>query len=451
MQQGVLVFLSNKKLSITMIRQLRSSKTLEYERRLYVAIDKEKTKELLEAIDELFDVFTGNLNDKTKDFLKRTVMGPAITEIRKLVEDSRPPVMLLMGRSGHGKSSIINALAGKHVATVNDVKPQTPESIPYVITFPESHSTWQVIDTRGIFETTKPSENLEEDAVSVLKNSIIKNSPDVIMHVISTPETRNLSNDFVVYNEIVEEVKKEHKLKIPTILVLNKADTIGNPREWPPEENAKKAGHLNEILNYMVDEVLGLQKAFLNHNYPYYGYETTESNYVGVVPVSSLEGDLWNINTLSDLIGNHLEESARLNFFQAQKRSEQLRKISSSLIKRFAAIAGGIGSSPIPLSDIALLTPLQLLLISIIGALSGRDISKDTAFEYLGAAGVNVGAAFGIREAARQVVKLLPVGGAVISGSIAAAATYSIGKSAEAYFFYDKKIDPEDYKKEYRE
>lgn len=51
----------------------------------------------------------------------------------------------------------------------------------------------------------------------------------------------------------------------------------------------------------------------------------------------------------------------------------------------------------------------------------------------------------------RQIVNLLPVDGAVISGSIAAVATYSIGKSAEAYFFYDKKVNPEKYKKEYKE
>ncbi|MBS4196455.1 GTPase family protein [Lederbergia citri] len=413
-----------------------------------MAIDKEKTRELLKSIDELFDVIAVGLNENTKNFLKKMVMGPAIEEIRKLVEDSRPPIMLLMGRSGHGKSSIINALAGKEVAAVNDVKPETPESVPYVITFPELHSTWQIVDTRGIFETTKPTHSLEEDAVTVLKNSIIKYNPDVIMHVISTPETRNLSNDFEVYNEIMETVKKEHKLRIPTILVLNKADTIGNPREWPPEENAKKAGHLLEIIDYMADDVLKLEGLPINKNYPYYGYETTDNNYVGIIPVSSLEGDLWNISTLSDLIGNHLDESAQLDFFQAQKRSEQLRKISSSLIKRFTGIAGGIGSSPIPLSDISLLTPLQMLMISIIGALSGRELSKNTALEYLGAVGVNVGAAIGIREGARQLLKLIPVGGALLSGSVAAAATYSIGKSAEAYFFYNKKVDPEEIKKE---
>ena len=416
-----------------------------------MAIDKEKTKELLETIDDLFDTLPGDLSEDTKKFLKKMVMGPAIEEIRKLVEDSRPPVMLLMGRSGHGKSSLINALSGKEVASVNDVKPETPEAIPYVVTFSESFSTWQIVDTRGIFETTKPSNAIEEDPIETLKKSIIKYSPDVIMHVVSTPETRNLSNDFEVFQEIMDMVKKEHKIKIPTILVLNKADTIGNPREWPPEENAKKAGQLLDIIHYMTDEVLNLERYPINKNYSYYGYETTDNDYVGIIPVASLEGDIWNIDTLSNLIGNHLDEAAKLDFYQAQKRTEQLRQISTSIIKRFTGIAGGVGSSPIPLSDIALITPLQLLLITIIGTLSGREVKKETAFEYLAAVGINIGAAFGIREGARQLLKLVPFGGAVLSGSVAAAATYSIGKSAEAYFFYDKKVNPEDYEKEYKE
>ncbi|MBU9719897.1 MULTISPECIES: GTPase family protein [Bacillaceae] len=413
-----------------------------------MAIDKEKAKDLLESIDEIFDLFAKGLNEETKNFLKKAVMGPAIEEIRKLVEDARPPVLLVMGRSGHGKSSIINALAGKHVATVNDVKPETPETIPYLVTFEESFSTWQIIDTRGIFETTKPTDSSKEDAVSVLKNSILKYSPDVIMHVVSTPSTRNLSNDFDVYNEIMAEVKKEHSVSIPTILVLNKADTIGNPREWPPEENAKKAGLLLDVINYMTKDVLNVERTPLNNNFHYRGFTFNDSNYVGIIPVCSLEDDLWNIESLSDLIGNNLSEEAKFDFFQALKRKEQLRKVSSSLIKRFTGIASGIGSTPIPIADIAILTPLQLLLITIIGGLSGREISKETAHEYLAAAGVNVGAAIGIREGARQLSKLIPVGGLVISGSIAGAATYSIGKSAEAYFFYNKKVKVKDIKKE---
>jgi hypothetical protein len=107
----------------------------------------------------------------------------------------------------------------------------------------------------------------------------------------------------------------------------------------------------------------------------YSGNPLFRIHYVGIIPVASLEDDLWNIDTLTNLIGNHLDEAAKLDFYQAQKRTEQLRKISTAINKRFTGIAGGVGSSPIPLSDIALITPLQLLLITNIGAQSGREAS----------------------------------------------------------------------------
>ena len=41
------------------------------------------------------------------------------------------------------------------------------------------------------------------------------------------------------------------------------------------------------------------------------------------------------------------------------------------------------------------MVPLQLLMISIIGALSGRTATKETAFEYLTAAGIDLGVGYG--------------------------------------------------------
>lgn len=55
-----------------------------------------------------------------------------------------------------------------------------------------------------------------------------------------------------------------------------------------------------------------------------------------------LEGDLWNIDTLSDFIGEKLHESEKLDLAQAQKRKGPLKKISSSIIKRISTITGGI-------------------------------------------------------------------------------------------------------------
>ncbi len=81
---------------------------------------------------------------------------------------------------------------------------------------------------------------------------------------------------------------------------------------------------------------------------------------------------------------------------------------------------------------------MQLLMIAIIGGLSCREFNKETAYEFLAAAGINIGAAFGFRTAAHQLIKLIPIAGWIGSGAIAASGTYAIGKSAEAISFLEK-------------
>lgn len=411
-----------------------------------MAIDKNKTRELLDGVDELFDSMIGSLSKDVANFLKRTVMGPALDEIRKLIEESRPPVLFLAGRSGHGKSSLINALAGREIADVGDIKPTTPESTPYLIHFEEQYSAWQVIDSRGIFETTRPDGAPAEDAVSVLKTDLRKHRPDVLMHVISAPELRNLAPDLELLQKIRDELRHEDGLDLPVIVVLNKVDTLGNPREWPPESNAKKAALIQEAVQYMSGDVLKLPDARnIDRNFMIRGISSGDANRPAVIPVCSLPGDGWNIETLADFIGTRLPDVALLDFYQALRRKEQLRRISSSLIKRFAVIASGVGASPAPLSDFIVLTPLQILMIAMIGGLSCRPVSRETAYEYLSAIGVNLAAAGGVRFVTQQLLKFIPFGGWAAAGSIAGASTYGLGKAAETYFFAGELKKPEEF------
>jgi len=57
-------------------------------------------------------------------------LGAAIGEIEALIEESRPPFFYLLGRSGHGKSSLLNALAGRDVVEVGHVRPRPRAPIP---------------------------------------------------------------------------------------------------------------------------------------------------------------------------------------------------------------------------------------------------------------------------------------------------------------------------------
>ena len=417
-----------------------------------MAIDKNMAKELLRDIDDLFEVVAEPLGEDVKNWLKQAVLGPAIQEVKKLIEESRPPVIYFVGRSGHGKSSLVNALANKEVVEVGHVAPTTFESKCYTITFDKAYSTWEIVDSRGLFETTSPNGGPPQDVVEIIKKDLEKDKPDIFLHVISAPEARNLQNDFKVFKEICEQAEDTLGSVPPSVIILNKIDTLGNPRDWPPEKSAEKGGLINDLLKYMIDDVLKIPAEPIDLNYPIKGYRLNDEKYIGIFPVSSLKNDLWNIETLSDFIGTSLPESAQLNYYQAQRRKEQLRKICRSHItNRFAKIAGVIGTSPVPISDIAVLAPLQLLMIAMIGGFSCREFSTETAEEFLTASSTTLAAGVGLREVARQLVKLVPGAGMVISGAIAAAGTYAIGRAAEAYFFSGEIRKPEEFKNEWEE
>ena len=99
-----------------------------------------------------------------------------------------------------------------------------------------------------------------------------------------------------------------------------------------------------------------------------------------------------------------------------------------------SAICGAVGTQPIPLADFPILTTLQSSMVAGIMHISGRDVSLKMAGEWLAALGANIGMGLAMREGARAMLKLVPLWGDVVSGGIAAAGTYAIGKAAIAYF-----------------
>ncbi|GAK59592.1 predicted GTPase [Candidatus Vecturithrix granuli] len=401
----------------------------------YMAVDRSRTKELIDGINIAFEIAASPLSETPRKWLKEKIMGSAIGEIERLVLESRPPVLYLLGRSGHGKSSIINALVKKDVAKVSDIKPCTVGADPYFISFPEYYAEWQIIDSRGIFETTTPHGATAKNAVAQVKEDIRKYRPDIILHVVTASECRALEQDFKTFAEIQRIAEKEIGIAVPSIMLINKVDTLGDPLEWPIEKFAKKAGLVKELLDYVIHDVLKCHADKINLNSSMQGYKLSNGSYIGILPVCAYKGREWNIDTLSSFIGEHLPQTALLDFYQALQRKEQLRRLSTSLVRRFSIIAAGIGASPIPIADIAVLAPLQSLLIALIAGLSCRKFSLDSAAEYATASGINVGAAFGFRRIVQQLTKLIPVVGSGASASIAGAGTYGIGKAAEVYFF----------------
>jgi uncharacterized protein (DUF697 family) len=109
-------------------------------------------------------------------------------------------------------------------------------------------------------------------------------------------------------------------------------------------------------------------------------------------------------------------------------------EIAQTLVKSTTAICAAIGAQPIPLADLPILTALQLLMVSGIMYISGRERSLRAATEFVGAVGVNVGAGVVLREGTRALLKFFPGWGNVVSGAVAGAGTYAMGRASIVYF-----------------
>ena len=131
---------------------------------------------------------------------------------------------------------------------------------------------------------------------------------------------------------------------------------------------------------------------------------------------------------------------AQLEFARLTNARRAQAHIAGSLLKSFSAVCGVIGVQPIPLADMPILTTLQTLMVGLIIHTTGRPFSTRLVAEFLGALGFNIGAGFVLREGARAIVRVIPIWGNAVSGFIAGAGTYAIGKAAIAYFIEETPI-----------
>lgn len=426
----------------------------------------ENMKNFYVKAGEMIDSLPDAIPEKTRAMLKEKVLGDK--DLKKLMEgvDShRPPRIFLIGRTGVGKSSLINALCGAYVADVSDTRSCTENAQSYQCKDGD-RLLMEILDTRGIAESE--SLDISVSAEEMLINQINEFSPDVAILMLNCTHRDDVNTDVEFLKKVSAEYEKTNKLKLPIVVVVNKCDEMAPTRyKTPSEYPINKINKIEEVVRYYKGIIVknGLKIENIIAVSSLIDWQTPDGMEVDVENVKNLpKYDVENlqiafdgrykIEELLDILEEAiLDFEAQMGLRMAARLHEVVHRIAKHLNKVFSGISATVALTPIPISDIYILIIIQAILVALIASLSGRDISLDTAKEFIFSMGGIAGAGYLFRVAAQQASKLLnavwPGSGSAVSSGIAFAGTSAIGKAAMDYYIDDKTI--EEAKKKFEE
>ncbi len=310
-----------------------------------------------------------------------------ITPIKSLFLLQRPPRILLLGDRAASRTELVNALFGAEVAYATEDHLQ--DGSWQVFTMP-GKGTMRLLDAR------KPA------SLQMLRRALVTEAPDLCLYLYAEPVADHDKESDLEQSRLVEEhLRQRHQAR--------------------PELIAVSAGSLGAST---VEPRQGLHDAM---DTDAHGFRDR------VAGVYSLGGTA-EVHKLAFAIAQVLPDETKLEMARLSGVREVQREIAQVVIKSMTAISGAVGTQPIPLADFPVLTSLQVAMVAGIMHISGRELSMKMAGQWIGALGANIGVAIVLREGARAMLKVVPVWGDLVSGGIAAAGTYAIGKAAAAYF-----------------
>ncbi len=355
------------------------------------------------------------LAGKLPSRIQKAVLGE-LTPLKQLFLQQRPPRFLFTGSAKIPAREIIGALFGQADFTRTD-DAAVPLCRWFDISFPERGKI-SVLDARGA-----------DDSAAIRIQDELKYCPaDIIF--------------FLDADRIAQE--REELADLERYLPGNRTSETGSKIIEiivPPLEKAVVRDHGDltvSRLEYALPSNLARRAAFLEtlRLVPAGPHQTPQ-----LLPPEA--------QRFMSILARELPNEARMEIIRISRNREAQHEVAQLLVKSTTAVSAAIGAQPIPLADLPVLTSLQLMMISGIMYVSGRERSLRAATEFAGALGANVGAAMLLREGTRAMLKFFPGWGNVVCGLVAGSGTYAIGRAATAFFIDG--VSLKDARRTYRE
>ena len=324
--------------------------------------------------------------------------------------------IIITGKTGVGKSTLINAVFRKRLADVGIGTPVTSRT--KLIESPDV--PLRIYDTKGLELGYEDREEVKAEISDLITQKQHTLDPDQFIHAIwyciSAVSDRIEEEEINWIKELATHIDRE----VPVIIVLSKTYVKKNARAMKAEIE-KMSLPVHGIVPVLAESMID---------------QDEEDDEPRVMQ------EAFGLVELIDLTLEVIPENAQKALINAQKVNIDL-KVSRARkwLAGFSATNFGVGFTPLPFADTPILIGTEVTMLAKITSIFGIEMDKAMITAIASAIVGCGGAALGGRMIVSNLLKLIPgvgwaVGGA-ISGATAAALTAALG---EAYIIIMKKI-----------
>jgi uncharacterized protein (DUF697 family) len=337
--------------------------------------------------------------------LQNAITGE-LKPIKEIFLSQRFARIVLVGKANADASALLSGLLSSELRLI-----ETKQNGGWVTYELRGRGGFRILDARRLNDTSL--------AWNALAAAISEESPDLFVFLVDGNQPLELGLECEQAIRLLEMAESRHQSKAGLIGVID------FPSATAPDVVEARRLELQAWLSSQAKVSAHFVKSVAVSSFVRFRVDGS---------IDPDRDDRRNLDVLGELLARELPGEARVEMARLVAAKKVQLEIAQHLVRSLTTVCAAIGVQPIPFADFPILTAIQFAMVSGIMHVSGRELGLKSAAEFFGALGVNIGAGMVFRDGARAAVKLLPGWGNAISGGVAGAGTYAVGRSAIGYF-----------------